>query len=153
MLAIVMTVLNLEMARFGVGRHIQLSTFSDIQTILRLAFATRLIYQFALAFGKLAIAVFYLRIFPDRKSKFISYSIIAFIVGYTIPLVFLEAFQCERPSSASALAGPQICHYSQVSLVLATGILGILSDAALIIFVVPRINVFLLLSNVLTDQT
>jgi len=85
----ILTILDCVLTRYGAGRHIQTLTLADIRPQNILAYTVRLIYQLFLRGTKLGICFFYLRVFPDRNSRYIIFGLIAFIILFTIPLLLV----------------------------------------------------------------
>ncbi|KAH6665666.1 hypothetical protein B0J14DRAFT_209952 [Halenospora varia] len=127
---------NCLLTRFGVGHHSIFSSVDDIISILKLAFASQLIYQFVLAVTKVGICLFYLRIFNDRTSKLSVYGLIAFVVLTFLPVQFAVVFRCHPVSDAWTIVSPN-CGL-QNPIVYASAACNIVADIMLMAFVIPR---------------
>jgi hypothetical protein len=86
------------LVHFGAGRHIQLFTLNDATQAMKLGFVCKMLYTFTLGTTKLGVCAFYTRIFPDRKSRMVMYTIATFIVLSTIPIMVAHVTRC-NPSS------------------------------------------------------
>jgi hypothetical protein len=152
----VITALNCLLVHYGAGRHIQTMSLDDIKTTIKLGFATRITYQVCLMTTKISICLFYYRIFQDRWSKVFVWTMIAFLVLFTIPLTFALMFRC-RPFAGRKPSAiyPFLCKSSHVSgawsliptkcrsdepYLYAGTILNVIADIALLVFVVPKIS-------------
>ncbi|KAG7136444.1 hypothetical protein HYQ45_005996 [Verticillium longisporum] len=85
------------------GQHIGISCFGvDIWTVdaddltqcLKLFYIDESFYVICLSLAKLSILCFFLRIFPNRVFRIITYSVMIFIGMSTTVFVFLQIFQC-----------------------------------------------------------
>jgi hypothetical protein len=63
---------------------------------LKWFFIGETLYLFSLGLTKVSVIFFYLRIFPQRSFRYISYACIAFITTSTLAFMFIQLFQC-RP--------------------------------------------------------
>lgn len=89
-----LTVVNCLLTRYGSGRHIETMTLNDIKITIKLGFAARILYQFTLMTTKLAVCAFYYRVFTDRGSKIVIWSMAAAITIFSIPLLCSHVFRC-----------------------------------------------------------
>jgi hypothetical protein len=110
---------------------------------MKLAFASRIVYQFVLCVTKLSICTFYLPVFQDKRSKLIVYLILAFI---TIPFLVIEitfVFSCRPVSDAwNPINFVANCVNPFPSL-LANTITNVLADILMMTFVIPRVSMFI----------
>lgn len=131
---------------FGTGHHQVFATFSDTVPSMKLAFASRFVYQFVLCVTKLSICTFYLRVFQGKRSKLIVYLLLAFI---TIPFLVIEitfVFSCTPVSEAwNPINFVANCVNTFPSL-LANTITNVLADVLMMAFVIPRVSMFNFLS-------
>ena len=140
MLAAANSGISFGLIKYGTGRHFQLATYPDVTNQIILSYAVRLIYHFALSTTKLAVCFFYLRVFTDRRSRYICYGIMTYIVLFTIVLMFTMVFQCTPISDAWSILPTANCPVDKLGLIISGGVLNIVGDAALVIFVVPKIR-------------
>ncbi|KAH8776000.1 hypothetical protein F5882DRAFT_162477 [Hyaloscypha sp. PMI_1271] len=131
-----LAVLDCLFVKFGSGRHSFLQTLPDVIATLKLAFISRIIYQFVICITKLGICTFYMRVFQDKQSKRVIYSLLGFIAitALIIELAFL--FSCKPVSGAWAI--PPTCA-SPLASFYANTITGVIADVALMVFVIPRV--------------
>jgi hypothetical protein len=131
-----LAVLDCLFVKFGSGHHSFLQTPPDVIATLKLAFISRIIYQFVICITKLGICTFYMRVFQDRQSKMVIYSLLGFITitALVIELAFL--FSCKPVSGAWAI--PPTCASPRASFY-ANTITGVIADVALMVFVIPRV--------------
>lgn len=90
--------LAMLLTRKGLGRDIWLVPFTDIDQMLRIFYICQIIYVAAMNLAKIALLLFFLRVFPQQQFRRVCYGMIAFVVAYTIAMIFPVAFQC-RPIS------------------------------------------------------
>jgi hypothetical protein len=154
--AIALTTLNgILTARSTVGQN-SFQTPENLVVTMRLGFASRELYQVCVGTTKLGLCAFYLRIFQDRLSKILNRSLMGFIATFTLALSLGIIFQC-RPiegtipllffsfeKAANIRVGdwnniPAVCG-NQDPGIIASGIVNILADILLLIFVIPRIR-------------
>lgn len=95
MLAIVVTALNLALARDGAGRHLVVQDLSKLGSTILLGFIGRILYLAALCTTKIAICAFYRRVFQDRWSKIFVYTMMGIVTAFTVPLIIGAIFQCK----------------------------------------------------------
>jgi hypothetical protein len=138
--AIAVLGIDMSLVKFGTGRHVQLSSLSDVNSTLILSYAVRLVYQFVLSTTKIAVCFFYLRVFTDRTSRYITYGIISYIVLFTIPLMLVQIFQCDPISDAWSILPTKNCPVVERDVAIATGVANIVGDSVLLLFVVPKIR-------------
>lgn len=105
---------------------------------MKLAFASRVVYQFVLCTTKLGICSFYLRIFQDRHSKITVYALIGFILVSALAIEFTFIFSC-KPVSGAWTLGEQNCLPVNPSFI-ANTVCNVVGDLALMIFVIPKIG-------------
>ncbi|KAF9885756.1 hypothetical protein FE257_012338 [Aspergillus nanangensis] len=94
MLSIALTALSPVLADYGLGRDMWTLPFHNITMILYFYFWDELIYLSILPMTKISICCFYLRVFPQRGFRTITYIVIALNVGYLISFVLISVFQC-----------------------------------------------------------
>jgi len=121
------------------GRHIEAANPKDAGKRLVIAYAVRLVYQAALCATKLSIGIFYLRVFPERSSKVVCWTIMAFILLSTVVSTLLAIFQCSPVKDAWAIPPNQNCPINNNTIITFNGVSNIITDIALMTFVVPRI--------------
>src|SRR4051812_9987380 len=95
-----MTSLYCLQVRYGAGKHIMDISSSDVEASLKLQYATLLMYNIVNYTTKVSICLFYLRIFRNRITRWVSYLTITFLSAYTIALELVSIFQCVPVSAA-----------------------------------------------------
>ncbi|KAF8858820.1 hypothetical protein BDZ45DRAFT_802218 [Acephala macrosclerotiorum] len=98
--SVLLTILDCPIVKYGAGRHIQTLTLADIRPNDILAYVVRLVYQLVLTGTKLGICFFCLRVFTDRKSRYIIFGLIGFIITVKIPLLLVQIFPCKPVADA-----------------------------------------------------
>ncbi|KAE9364430.1 hypothetical protein N431DRAFT_563737 [Stipitochalara longipes BDJ] len=131
-----LAVLDCLFVKFGTGHHSSLQTLSDVLATLKLAFASRVVYQFVICTTKLGICTFYLRVFQDKRSKMLIYSLLGFIIITALVIELAFIFACKPVSGAWAI--PQTCA-SPFASFYANTITSVMADVALMVFVIPRV--------------
>lgn len=71
-------------------------TFPETEKLYTLGFCARVLYQFTLMTTKFAVCAFYFRVFTDRTSKMVIWGMAAFVMAFSIPLLFAITLEC-RP--------------------------------------------------------
>jgi hypothetical protein len=102
-----------------------------------MSYVARVFYQFVLCTTKLGICSFYFRVFQDRRSKILIYSLIGFIVVFSVPLEIYVLVQC-RPGQVKS-GNPLVCDQNSPEIYM-SAIFNIVADALLLAFIVPRIS-------------
>ncbi|KAN0099524.1 hypothetical protein V8E51_013299 [Hyaloscypha variabilis] len=131
-----LAVLDALFVKFGTGHHSSLQTLPDVRATLKLAFASRVVYQFVICTTKLGICTFYLRVFQDKRSKMLIYSLLGFIIITALVIELAFIFACKPVSGAWAI--PQTCA-SPFASFYANTIASVMADVALVVFVIPRV--------------
>lgn len=132
------------MTSLGFGHHMIFIPASNIVPSLLMAWIARLTYQFVLFIVKLGMCVFYLRVFQDRTSKIIIYSIMGFLIGSFIPVQLLTVFWCTPVADAWSVDSPHCMPRNPT--VYFNAISNIITDISLMAFVIPRIGNYALSS-------
>lgn len=133
-----LTFLSCIPLKYGLGRHISTETSGNINMALKFAFASRLVYQFTLSATKFSLGAFYLRVFQDRTSRRITYTLIGFIAIYSLPLELLTALQC-RPISGAWSMLPANC-IDLTAILITSAVCNIVTDTLLLSFIIFRIG-------------
>ncbi|KAJ5288689.1 hypothetical protein N7478_001719 [Penicillium angulare] len=95
-LVIPLSALSVVLADSGLGRDMWTIPFDNITRVLYIYFWDELIYLSVLPMTKISICCFYLRIFPEKRFRIITYCVIGLNVAYLIVFVLISVFQC-RP--------------------------------------------------------
>ncbi|KAH8650634.1 hypothetical protein BGZ60DRAFT_534287 [Tricladium varicosporioides] len=133
----VLVILNCLLTRYGSGKHIQATTLSEGEVAVKLGFSAMLIYQFTLMTTKFGICAFYSRVFQDRTSKILIWSMAIFVALYSVPLLIAPFFRCHPASKAWSLNREGCAN--DVPALLASAVFNIVADAGLTTFVLPKI--------------
>lgn len=122
---------------FGLGRHVIYNNPALIIPSLKVAFVGRIVYQLVLCFTKLGICLFYLRVFQDKRSKYIVYIIAAFTIISTLIIEVVFIFQCNPVSDAWRFIKPN-CKPGPPSMI-ANTVCSVVADICIMAFVIPRV--------------
>ncbi|KAJ5726071.1 uncharacterized protein N7483_007428 [Penicillium malachiteum] len=95
-LVIPLSSLSVVLANAGLGKDMWTLPFENITRILCIYFWDELLYLSILPMTKISICCFYLRIFPERRFRIITYCVIGINVAYLITFILISVFQC-RP--------------------------------------------------------
>ncbi|KAJ6031579.1 hypothetical protein N7540_002311 [Penicillium herquei] len=95
-LVIPLSSLSVVLANAGLGKDMWTLPFENITRILYIYFWDELLYLSILPMTKISICCFYLRIFPERRFRTITYCVIGINVAYLIAFILISVFQC-RP--------------------------------------------------------
>ncbi|KAG4411199.1 hypothetical protein IFR04_015670, partial [Cadophora malorum] len=134
---VVLGALNVVLAQSGTGKPTKLRTPAQDSDAMRLGFVCKELYTFTLMTVKLAICAFYARIFQDKGGRLFIYSMSGFVVLSTIPIMVAHGLRCDPPAGAWSLM-PAKCH-SESPIIISSAVFNILSDIALLAFILPRI--------------
>jgi hypothetical protein len=136
--AICLTIVDCFFVQLETGKHATTVPMTSVVPALKLSYGVRLIYSFALATTNLGICAFYLRVFPDHRSKWIVYALMGLIVCYTIPFIFIDIFQFHPISDSWSLPDNKKC-LPDLPIVYSIGTSNVVADVLMLVFVVPRI--------------
>jgi hypothetical protein len=84
----------------GLGRDIWTLQPQQITNVLRFYYLGEIFYVVALGVSKISILFFYLRVFPSKTFRTLTYSVMGLSVAYTIAFFFATTFQCVPISHA-----------------------------------------------------
>ncbi|KAL4965195.1 uncharacterized protein BDV14DRAFT_200185 [Aspergillus stella-maris] len=133
-------------AYYGVGRHYQdLLPLSQTTTtpMLKLIYATRILYVLSLMFVKTSLLLFYLRLDPRRWMKYTVYGLLVIVIDLSIASVCILAFSCFPPSKFWDLSVDASDHCMdagrQQTFYEANGVLNIVTDICIYIVPIPML--------------
>jgi hypothetical protein len=136
-----LTVVNCKLSVYGAGKHIEALEVADIRQSLKLAFATRLLYQVTLGTTKIGICMFNIRVFKDRVSKIWMYLSIGSVASFTVALLVAVIFQCTPVKSWwEVTPQPSGKCVSNLPGVIVSAACNIVTDALLLGFAIWRIS-------------
>ncbi|KAF7866793.1 hypothetical protein EAF04_005635 [Stromatinia cepivora] len=124
---------------YGGGHHIELQGPNDLKPLFLLTFVCRILYQVSLMMVRIAMCLLYSRIFQDKMSKIIIYSLILFQLISTIPATLIAVLQCDPIVSQWDPSVEKIHCIDPIPAIIAFTSCSVFSDAALIAFVVPKV--------------
>ncbi|CZR54086.1 uncharacterized protein PAC_03969 [Phialocephala subalpina] len=136
---LILTVLFDVGTLFGQGHHIQDVPPKLIEESFRITYGTLIAYQLALCFTKFSILVFYLRVFPARREKWLSWGTIIFVGIFSAPLVASDIFLCNPVTGGSFITDKVMCFQSTPTLIAST-VLHTITDAWMILMVIPVVS-------------
>jgi len=120
---------------FGQGHHIDDVPINLLDASFQITFVTLIIYQFALCLTKISILVFYLRVFPGRREKWMAWSTIICVAAYGLPLIVTDIRQCNPVTQGNFFDGG-VC-LSPMPVLIASTVLHTTTDAWIIVMVIP----------------
>jgi hypothetical protein len=124
--------------QYGSGHHLADVPPSDFEPNLQLTFSTAILYLTTLAFTKISICLFYLRLFTDRLSRNVVITTIIWIVVYTTPFLVTWIFQCDPIWGYYDYSANPKC-INTTPIFYTSSICNIVTDAWLIFFIAPKI--------------
>ncbi|KAM0809787.1 putative Extracellular membrane protein CFEM domain-containing protein [Seiridium cardinale] len=86
----------IQMSHLGFGNHIWTLEDGALSSILQLLYAGEIFYVVILCLAKSSLIFFYLRVFPGRTFRNVSYAVLGFTIVSSLIITFLTAFSC-RP--------------------------------------------------------
>lgn len=82
------------MVQNGLGRDIWTLTPQQITNVLKYYFLGEIFYVVALGVSKISILFFYLRVFPSKGFRTLTFTVMGLSIAYTIAFFFATTFQC-----------------------------------------------------------
>ena len=79
---------------YGYGAHIKQLSNADRDMALKLFYIAQTPYKVTICCNKVAVMIFYLRIFPTRSFRIACFAVMAIIVGWSLGAVSATIFQC-----------------------------------------------------------
>ncbi|KAF2492346.1 hypothetical protein BU16DRAFT_110965 [Lophium mytilinum] len=96
--------INVYQIRFGTGRHMEDQPSGDPTVLLEGTLKTWYVYQLAylvdLSLVKFSILVFYRSIAARKVFRYVVDTTIGVVAAFTVAMVFVNAFECPKPSDA-----------------------------------------------------
>ncbi|MCJ1411838.1 hypothetical protein MMC19_005930 [Ptychographa xylographoides] len=108
-LAIVMTVVNIESVSYGFGQHANTLSASDLKETLILFWISQILYKMIMAATKMSILFLCHRCFPNPYFQRLLYIVMAVVLAYTFASVTATVFQCDPLPRAWNKAIPGTC--------------------------------------------
>ncbi|RYO17702.1 hypothetical protein AA0121_g5550 [Alternaria tenuissima] len=93
-----LSIANMICGWYGVGTHTLDIPNEDFPSMLKANLATRLLYVVAICLVKFSILVFYRRLDPRRRTRWIVYFLMAWVAALSIVTFFVLLFVCTPPS-------------------------------------------------------
>lgn len=78
----------------GLGRDIWTLSFDDITLFAKYFYVLQVLYVIGLPMVKLSLLAFYLRVFPARPVRRVTWAAIVLILLYTVTFLFICIFAC-----------------------------------------------------------
>ncbi|KAH7251603.1 hypothetical protein BKA59DRAFT_492075 [Fusarium tricinctum] len=113
-----------------------IQTFNDGN---KLTFISPILYAVCTAFSKMALALFYRRLSPQRWWRWSVYSVLFLVAGYNLAIMLVIIFGCtpfEKSWDFTILEGSCV---NRPAVYICTAILGIASDLILLVMPLPMI--------------
>jgi hypothetical protein len=136
-MGLVLGIINCVFIKFGTGHHAALQSLDDIIITVKLAYVNRIFYNFCLGTTKIGICAFYLRIFPDRTSRILSWILMGYISFITLFFIIFTTVFCFPKPNKPDFEG--VCVRNTPDLYVSASC-QILADMLLLAFVAPRIS-------------
>ncbi|KAK9413938.1 putative Extracellular membrane protein CFEM domain-containing protein [Seiridium unicorne] len=86
----------IQMSHLGFGNHLWALEDGALSSILQLLYAGEIFYVVILCLAKSSLIFFYLRVFPGRTFRNVSYAVLGFTIVSSLIITFLTGFSC-RP--------------------------------------------------------
>lgn len=136
--SLVLCVVDTLTTRYGSGHHMADVPLADIESALKLTFSTAILYLTTLTYLKISICIFYLRLFVDRKPRYLIIGTIIWILLFTIPCIIAWIFQCNPIRGAYDFSAHPRC-ISITPIFYLSSVSNIITDVWLICFITPKI--------------
>jgi hypothetical protein len=107
--------------------------------MLKLTFISPILYAVCTAFSKMALALFYRRLSPQRWWRWSVYSVLFLVAGYNLAIMLVIIFGCtpfEKSWDFTILEGSCV---NRPAVYICTAILGIASNLILLVMPLPMI--------------
>ena len=85
---------NHSVVKNGLGRDIWTLTDVQITNVLKYYYMGEIFYVVALGISKISILFFYLRVFPAKSFRVLTYSVMGVCAAYTVAFFFATTIQC-----------------------------------------------------------
>jgi hypothetical protein len=139
LLALILTILNCLFTLYGTGRHITVQEPQWVTPSLKVSYCVRLIYVLVLGTTKIAVLTLYRRVFDDKKTRNIIWSMMGAVALYSTPVLLMYLFQCRPIYGVWESSIQKTCINTDTVVYIAAGC-SIALDIALVIVAVPRIR-------------
>lgn len=93
-LGIPIAVMDPFFRKAGLGRDVWTASFEDIDNLLQLFYIAEIFYLLTTSLTKIALLAFFLRVFPTKTSRRITWGMIAIVIAFIVSYFFLLIFQC-----------------------------------------------------------
>ncbi|KAH8655543.1 hypothetical protein BX600DRAFT_372284, partial [Xylariales sp. PMI_506] len=138
-LLIALAAIDLYSAKLGLGMHYWTIPVEKGTLILKLFYASSMIYMLLLVTGKISILLVYLRIFPTPHIRYAVYGLSAFLVSHGIVYLLLNALQCLPVASIwDRYIIDRKC-IDVNAIVYSSGILSIFEDIAILLLPIRQV--------------
>lgn len=84
--------------KYGLGKDIWMVSFGNITSLLRLFYLAEVFYLLSIVATKLALLMFFLRVFPNLKFRMVTKGMMGVCIAFCVGFLFALIFQC-RPVS------------------------------------------------------
>ncbi|KAK7926577.1 hypothetical protein PG985_003575 [Apiospora marii] len=130
--------LNYGMIANGLGKHMAIVPPETLTEFFKLLLGFECVYVTAVMLVKLSVLQMYLRIFPSRNFKIMSYTIGAVVIAWWIAIVAVCVFQCNPIPKAWDQSLPGTCIDLKASFV-GNAIPNIVTDIAILALPVGQV--------------
>lgn len=89
-----LSITEIEATIHGYGNHMDDLTKTQIHQALEWFYAAQVLYKVVITLNKMALLVFYLRIFPNQRFRVLCYAGLVFVSFSGIAYIFATIFQC-----------------------------------------------------------
>ncbi|RAL07235.1 uncharacterized protein BO97DRAFT_378986 [Aspergillus homomorphus CBS 101889] len=123
----------------GMGLHLWNLPPEVYESYIKVVFTAAIIYVPALALAKISLIILYYRILcQEHYQRWTLYALAFIVSSYSIALIFAFIFGCQPVHKAWSLSVTGSC-IDQYALYVATAVMNIITDIALIIVPVPTV--------------
>ncbi|KAJ5042111.1 uncharacterized protein L3040_004669 [Drepanopeziza brunnea f. sp. 'multigermtubi'] len=136
--AVPITILYGVATKYGHGYHMNNVPFELLKVSFTIVYVTLIFYQLALAFTKLSILVFYLRVFPGKRERIMCWTTIAIVIAYSTALLIADILSCQSVGGRSYF-GPNVKCTNLRTILVTSTICHTITDVWIIVMVLPVI--------------
>lgn len=136
---LVLSILFCVATEYGQGYRLENVPLDLLANSFSITYITLILYQLALCFTKLSILVFYLRVFPARRERLLSWGTIIFMAVASIPILIVDILQC-NPATQSSFFSPDVVCLPPMPILITSTVVHTILDGWLIIMVIPVVT-------------
>ncbi|MCJ1261267.1 hypothetical protein MMC22_001131 [Lobaria immixta] len=104
-----MTGIVIRSVSYGLGKHVQVVPLENITNILKITFASEVIYSITFPVIKISILLLYRSLFPGRGFATITNAIGLMVIAWGVALLLVSIFSCRPVNGFWDITIPSVC--------------------------------------------